>query len=153
MREQGALSLEELNEFHKNSQQSINENKRIFMARNRRRVDGEVTFSWIAARLLLFTIVVGLVLGITFLKRNNLKRGDELRELDAKLKIAREEAESLRSRLVLCKAPRALESRMAALGINMVRPQESQIRRLRDPSDSVDETGRRRMLAFAGSTR
>ncbi len=123
------------------------------MARNRRRVDGEVTFSWVAARLLLFMLMVGFLLGITFLKNRNLKMGDELRALDHDLKIAQEKTASLEAYLTRCKTPRALEARLAALGLNMVRPQESQIRRLREPGDSFEEAGRHRMLAQADPVR
>ena len=38
------------------------------MARNRRRVDGEVTFSWVVTRLLLFVLLVGSLFSIVYLR-------------------------------------------------------------------------------------
>jgi cell division protein FtsB len=103
------------------------------MAKNRRRVEGEVTFSWIAARLVLFTLLVGFLLGITFLKQRNLKMGDELRALDRDLKAAQEKTSALEAQVARYKTPRELESKNARWRLGMIRPDESQIRRFRDP--------------------
>jgi len=103
------------------------------MARNRKRVEGEVTFSWIATRLLLFLLMVGFLLGITFLKRRNLKMGDELSALDRELKLAQGKTSDLGAQLARYKTPRELENKILRWHLVMARPSESQIRRLREP--------------------
>ncbi len=102
--------------------------------------------SWIATRLLLFVLLVGFLLGITFLKRRNLKLGDELSALDRELKGAREKTSSLEAQLARYKTPRELETKVSRWGLGMVRPAESQIRRLPDPENMIS---RSRMLVQA----
>jgi len=103
------------------------------MARNRRKVEGEVTFSWIATRMLLFVLLVGFLLGITFLKRRNLKMGDELRGLDRELEVALEKSQAIEGQLTRYLTPRELEAKNLHWGLGMTRPMESQIRRFREP--------------------
>jgi hypothetical protein len=103
------------------------------MAKNRRRVDGEVTFAWVAARLLLFTLLVSFLLGITFLKRRNLQLGDELRKVDRDLKVALEKTSSMELQLARYKTPHELEAKNIKWKIGMVRPNEDQIHRVAEP--------------------
>jgi hypothetical protein len=103
------------------------------MARNRRKVEGEVTLSWMAARLFLFMLVVGCLLGITILKSRNLKMGEELTRLDRELKQSAELTSNLESKLTQYKAPRKLEADLARWHLNMVHPAEAQIRRFAEP--------------------
>jgi hypothetical protein len=119
------------------------------MARNRRRVEGEMMFSWLALRLLLFALVVGFLLGITLLKRRNLKLGDESGRLDRELEQARKDTATLEGNLARCKTPGELEKKVAAWRLGMMHPSESQIRRLRDPEGGGDEGSRSGMLAQA----
>ena len=116
------------------------------MARNRRKADGELTFSWVATKLLLFCLLVGLFLGVTFLQRRNLRMGDELRVLDRELSQAKQKTVNLEALLARCKSPRELENSMVRLRINMARPSEDQIRRFREPVDSDDEVIKPRLL-------
>jgi hypothetical protein len=108
------------------------------MARNRRKVEGEVTVSWIFTRLLLFFLMVGFLLGILFLKRNNLKLGEEARLLDQEVKRAQQRTSLLEATLAQCRTPRELENKIARWRLPMVRPQEEQILRFRDP-EGIDE--------------
>jgi hypothetical protein len=117
------------------------------MARNRRRVDGEVTFSWIAARLLLFTLLVGVLLSITFLKNRNLRLGDDLRQVDRELKLAMEKTESLKSQLARYKAPQELEAKNSKWKMGMVRAEERQIRRFREPQYLPSRKTKSNMIA------
>lgn len=119
------------------------------MARNHRRVEGEVTYSWIAVRLLLFALIVGIMLGILFMKNRNLKQGDELRVLERELKMAQEKTASLESQLARYKTPRELENKMARWNLGMVRPSESQIRRIYEPEFYANGQVRPRILADA----
>lgn len=123
------------------------------MARNRRKVEGEVTFSWIAARLMLFVMVVGLFLGIVLMKNRNLKMGDELRTIDQELQAATQKTAGLEAQLARSRTPHELEAKVKAWRISMVRPAEIQIRRLRDPSTAPDVNSRARMLAQADAIR
>ncbi len=123
------------------------------MARNRRRVEGELTFSWVATRMLLFFLVVGFLLGITFLKRRNLKMGDEVAALDRELKLAMEETSSLETQLARIKTPRELENKLARWQLGMTRPDDAQVRRLREPDADTDGAGRARMLVQADPVR
>jgi hypothetical protein len=102
------------------------------MAKNRRRVEGEITFSWVAMKLVLFIFLVGCLLGITFLKQRNLKMGDELRVLDQELNLALEKTRGLEIQIARYKTPRELESKIARWHLAMVRPDESQIRRVQE---------------------
>jgi hypothetical protein len=103
------------------------------MARNRRKVEGEVTLSWMAARLLLFMLVVGCLLGITILKSRNLKMGEELSRLDRELKQSAELTSNLEAQITRYKAPRELEAKLARWHLNMMHPVEAQIRRFSEP--------------------
>ena len=121
------------------------------MARNRRKIDGEVTLSWIVTGLLLFVLLVGFLLGITFLKRRNLKMGDELRVLHRELSLAYAKTTTLEAQLARYKTPRELESKVSQWNLGMVRPVESQIRRLRDITVISDGIIRPRVLVQADS--
>lgn len=123
------------------------------MARNRRRAEGEVTYSWIAVRLLLFVLIVGVVLGILFLKNRTLKQGEELRLLEREVKLAQEKTAALETQLAHYKTPRELENKMARWGIVMVRPAESQIRRVAEPEESRGGLIRPRLLVQAETGR
>lgn len=103
------------------------------MARNRRKVEGEVTLAWVAARLFLFMLVVGCLLGITILKSRNLKMGEELTRLDRELKQAEELTGNLEAQLARFKAPREIESKLSRWHLMMVHPAETQIRRFAEP--------------------
>ena len=103
------------------------------MARNRRKLNGEVTFAWVATKLLIFVLLVSFFLGITILQRRNLKLGDDLRNLDHDLKAAVEKNAALEAQMAQYKTPRELESRMTRFGLGMVQPTEVQVRRLPDP--------------------
>ena len=119
------------------------------MARNRRRAEGEVTYSWIVVRLLLFVLIVGVVLGILFLKNRTLRQGEELRVLEREVKLAQQKTSALETQLAHYKTPRELENKMARLNLVMVRPAESQIRRVPEPEESRDGLIRPRMLVQA----
>lgn len=123
------------------------------MAQNRRRVDGEVTFSWIATRMVLFCLVVGFLLGILFLKRRNLKMGDELAVLDRDLKQATEETTNLEAQLARMQTPRELESKLVRWQLGMTRPVDGQVRRLREPDAVPVGVGQERLLVQAESAR
>lgn len=116
------------------------------MARNRRRVEGEVTFSWVITRLILFVLLVGFLLGITFLKRRNLKMGDELSKLDRDLKLVCGKTANLEVQLAHYRTPRELESKMARWRIVMVRPSENQLRRFPEPESLTDQNRKPRVL-------
>jgi len=116
------------------------------MARNRRKVEGELTFSWVITRLVLFCLLVGLLLGITFLQRRNLRMGDELRRLDHDLGFASQKRVNLEALLARCKSRRELEGRMARLHLNMACPTENQIRRFYEPGTSEEGIIMPRML-------
>lgn len=105
------------------------------MARNRRRVEGELTYSWFIAKLLVFCLGVGLVLGLTFVHRQNFRMGEELRVLDRELQLAKEKTAHLEILLAHQRTPRELQNRMERFGMGMVRPTEDQIRRFREPED------------------
>ncbi len=121
------------------------------MARNRRKVEGEVTYSWIAVRLLLFVLVVGVLLEILFVKNRNLKLGDELRTLEREVQIAQERTGGLKAQLTYSKTPRELENKLTRWNLGMIRPSEGQIRRLVEPSDDTDGVIRPRILVQADS--
>lgn len=120
------------------------------MAKNRRRVDGEVTFSWIVARLLLFTLLVGVLLSVTFLKNRNLRLGDEFRQIDRELKLAKEKTESLKTQLARYKAPQELEAKNLKWKMGMVRADERQIRRFSEPQYLPSRKTKSNMLAQVG---
>lgn len=119
------------------------------MAHNRRKADGEMTFAWVATRMLLFFLLVGLLLGVTLLQRRNLRMGEELRVLDRDLVSAKQKTAILEAQLARCKSPTELENRMVRMNIALVRPTEEQIRRLVEPDDGGDEIVRPQMLAQA----
>jgi hypothetical protein len=105
------------------------------MARNRRRVDGELTFSWFIAKLLVFGLGVGLVLGLTFVHRQNFRMGEELRVLDHELQLAQEKTAGLEVQLAHLRTPRELQARMERFNLNMARPTEEQMRRFHEPEE------------------
>ncbi len=119
------------------------------MARNRRRVEGEVTYSWIAVRLLLFVLIVAILLEILFMKNRNLKLGDELRTLEHELQVTQEKTSSLEAQLAHYKTPRELEAKLIRWNLGMIRPAQSQIRRLHEPEDYSDGVIRPRILVQA----
>ena len=121
------------------------------MARNRRRVEGELTFGSMGPRLVIFFLIVGLLLGLIGIQRRNLALGEELRVVEQDLKKALLATASLKANIDRELAPRELERKMGAWRIMMVQPSEAQIRRLRDPSQA-DAAGRPRMLAQAVQT-
>ena len=123
------------------------------MARNRRRVDGEVTYSWIAVRLLLFVLIVGVVLGVLFMKNRNLRLGEELRVLERDLKLAQQQTAALETQLAHYKTPRELESKMQRWNLAMVQCTESQIRRVPEPDAARDGMIRPRLLVQAEPVR
>jgi cell division protein FtsB len=112
------------------------------MARNRRRVDGEVTFSWMAGKIVMFMVAVACLLGITFLKQRNLKMGDEIVQLDRELRKIGDLNASINSQVARCKAPRELEARMARLKLTMVHPAEHQIRRVAESTVQIASRAR-----------
>ena len=124
------------------------------MRRNRRKVDGEVTFGWIATRLLLFVLLVSFLLGITFLKHHNLKLGDQWKVLDDELTQEIKKTKQLELRLTSYKTPKMLERQINTYHLTMVRPSESQIRRLPDPDLNSDvRVAKTRMIAQSELTR
>ena len=123
------------------------------MAYNRRRAEGEVTFSWVAVRLFLFAILVGSLLGILCLKRHHLKLGDELRLLDHDLEAGRQRILDLEVQLARLKTPAALENKAALLQLGMIRPNENQIRRVREGVIYSEKLARPRILAQTDSLR
>ena len=120
------------------------------MARNRRKVDGEVTLLWIGTRLLLFILLVGFLLGMTLLKGRCLKLGDELAVVDRDLKQAQDKTKYLEAQLARYKTPRELEAKIAYWRLGLVRPTDAQKRWVKEP-DISDGVIRPRILAQADS--
>lgn len=116
------------------------------MARNRRRVDGELTWGAMLPRLTIFILIVGLLLGLSAIQRRNLVLGEDLRLLEQELQKEAKATASLKANLDREVAPRELERKMATWRIAMVQPSEAQIRRLRDPA-AADTAPRPRILA------
>ncbi len=123
------------------------------MARNRRRVEGEVTFTWIITRLLLFVVLVGCLLGILYFKRDCLKIGDELSGLSRELETWQQKTKSLEVQLAHYKTPRELENKLAYWRIEMIRPNENQIRRFREQDVQQEKIIRPRLLVQANPVR
>ena len=123
------------------------------MARNRRKVEGEVTLAWLATRLMLFVMLVGFLLGILFLKSRNLKMGDEIRNLDHDLKLAQEKTSGLEVQLARCKTPREIEMRMVKMHIHMVAPVKGQVCWFPEPEAWPGSSLRPRMFVQTESSR
>lgn len=123
------------------------------MARNRRKMEGEVTFSWFITRVVLFVLAVACGLGIVFLKNHTYRLGGQFKTLEGELAAACKTTSNLEAQLADLKTPRALEAKMTSWGIVMVRPSEMQIRRLPDPSLWDERTTHPRMIAQADVSR
>lgn len=122
------------------------------MARNYRKVDGGITAWGLVCRLVLFLLTVTFGLSIVMQETQNQQIGKEIKGVEEKMALLRNQNMILQARLSDLKTPRALVQKVAEWKLNLKPVTDYQVVKCKEPSAEATLVYARSIIAQANRT-
>ena len=117
------------------------------MARNRKYQSAANRFGPALKAFLLCLLVGGSGVGYVWQKDQISQLGQQIKKRELRLGELENQSEKLRKQLAERRSPRFLERRIQELGLGLVPPQQTQVRRLAEPERDLPRPERERQYA------